>query len=177
MREARGFKTKEQLVCLTISCWVTLIFICLMEWEKMSSDYGLFQQTLCTVYSQTPLIVGDFKNSSGLQFVTMVFQSLFPFFSQCPLASGERWYLKWSVQLRVFQGFFSPVAHFSVMGNKMWFQACWRTWMIPIQNLDPWVSQLLFLFSLIWIIDGLSEKSFHLPLNLIYHWQSIVSKW
>lgn len=37
------------------------------------------------------------------------------------------------------------VAHFSVMGNKMWFQACLRTWMIPVQDLEAWVSRPTFL--------------------------------
>lgn len=53
--------------------------------------------------------------------------------------------------LRVCQGFSPPlfvwnIAHFAVMGNKMWFHTCCRTWLFLSVNLGAGVSHPTFAF-------------------------------
>lgn len=146
------------------------------------------QKNMYTHRHILPLVVGDFRHSSGdIRLVTSHHDFSFIILPFLTPSAGfwrkifERDQKSTESVPRIFSPLFVwIVAHFSVMGNKMWFQACWRTWMIPVQNLEAWISRptlsFLFFWSLIWIIDGFSEAYFHLPLNPIYHWHSVALK-
>lgn len=79
--------------------------------------------------------------------------------------------------LRLCQGFSPPlfvwnIAHFAVMGNKMWFHTCCRTWLFLRMNLG--VSHPTFAFGffiMMWIVDGFSEATcnYHTT-GRIYDW-------
>lgn len=161
--------------------------------SQLSTNNGLhMQEQIENIHTHThphthlPLVVGDFRLSSGdIRLVMSHHDSpfSFPVFLTPYTGFWRKMIFKRNQKStesapRIFSPLFVwIVAHFSVMGNKMWFRACWRTWMFPVQDLEAWVWHPTFDFgSLIWIIDGFSEASFHLPLNLIYHWHGIAPK-
>lgn len=151
------------------------------RFNGIRGTWGTWGMVLCQLSQNLhmQLVISDtHRGTSVLSFLTMVLCSSFFISSHCSLSLwGKKSEVKWKCAPKIFSPFVWIVAHFFVMGNKMWFQACWRTWMIPVQNLEARVPDPTFYFSsLIWITDGFSKASFHLPLNSIYNWQCTVFK-
>lgn len=122
----------------TWSAWGLLLHQTSQVSFHQTTTLHMYLLTQNTHTHASPPMVGDFKHSSG-DIGACRFSPRFSIY-QSPFPHTVHWLLVKDDLLKssVPRLFLSPlyVVHFSVMGNKMWLQACCRSWMIPpVQDL------------------------------------------